>query len=198
VKKGDILFCGVGGQGIILASEIISLALIRAGFDVKKSEVHGMAQRGGSVVAHVRYGEKIFSPLIGKGGADIVVAFEFLESLRYLPFMHEDTKVVLNTQKVYPPSVATGKEEYPEEILEEFEKRGIRNYPVAAFEIATSVRELRTVNMVMSGALSVFLPVEEELFFDVISGKVPNRYFDANRKAFLEGSKSIRKLGVKA
>ena len=192
MKKGDILFSGVGGQGILLASEVTARALLSSGFDVKKSEVHGMAQRGGSVVAHVRFGEKIYSPLICRGGADFVVAFELLESLRHLPYMNTHTRVIVNSQKIYPSSVATGGEEYPGGTVEELKKRGLSTYTLDALETAKSVGEVRAVNMVMTGALSAFLPVEEGIFFDVISGKVPERYFNANREAFLEGRKCVR------
>ncbi len=98
--SGNILMCGVGGQGILLASEITSSALIKAGYDVKKSEVHGMAQRGGSVVAHLRYGEKVYSPLIEPGTADVELAFEILESVRYMNYLHKNSKVIVNTQKI--------------------------------------------------------------------------------------------------
>jgi indolepyruvate ferredoxin oxidoreductase beta subunit len=106
-NKGDILFCGVGGQGIVLASEVTALALMEAGYDVKKSEVHGMAQRGGSVLSHLRYGKQVFSPLIAPGGADVAVAFELLESLRYIHYLHPASEVIVNTQRIAPPSVAT-------------------------------------------------------------------------------------------
>ena len=105
-QSGNILFSGVGGQGILLASELTAHAQLAAGFDVKKSEVHGMAQRGGSVEAHLRYGEKVYSPLIEPGCADILVAFEILEAVRYLPYLHKDSAVVVNTQKILPPAVA--------------------------------------------------------------------------------------------
>ena len=123
-NTGNILLCGVGGQGILLASEITSSALIKAGLDVKKSEVHGMAQRGGSVVAHLRYGEKVYSPLIEPGSADIAVSFELLEALRYLPYYHKDTKVIVNTQKILPAPVSTGIDTYPADVLEQLKCQG--------------------------------------------------------------------------
>ncbi|RMG58107.1 MAG: indolepyruvate oxidoreductase subunit beta [Deltaproteobacteria bacterium] len=190
-SSGNVLFCGVGGQGIILASEILGLVLMRAGFDVKKSEVHGMAQRGGSVEAHLRYGEKVYSPLIGKGEADVVLAFEKLESLRYRRYMSEKTAVLVNTQEIFPPSVATGVEEYPRGVLETLESWGVRVYPIDAFSLARKAGEVRAVNSVLLGALSTFLPVDETLFFDVISERIPSRYKDANLKAFSLGRSGV-------
>lgn len=113
-RGGNILFSGVGGQGILLASELTAQAVLAAGFDAKKSEVHGMAQRGGSVEAHLRYGKKVYSPLIEPGKADILVAFEMMEAARYLPFLHRGSVAVVNTQKIPPPSVALGQSRYPE------------------------------------------------------------------------------------
>src|SRR5210317_895929 len=111
--SGNILFCGVGGQGILLASELIAYTLLASGMDAKKSEVHGMAQRGGSVEAHLRYGKKVYSPLIEPGTADLLLAFEIMEALRYLPYLNKNSKVIVNTQTIMPPAVATGKVAYP-------------------------------------------------------------------------------------
>lgn len=191
MNKGNILFCGVGGQGIILAGEITAMALIKAGFDVKKSEVHGMAQRGGAVVANMRFGEKVFSPLVEPGSADIEVAFELLESLRYLPYLYRDSKVIVNTQKILPLSVATGLEEYPSNIIDELRERVSYVYPIDAFDLARSVGEVRAANMVLVGALSRFLPVSRENFLMVIEQRVPKRFIEANIKAFLKGAESI-------
>ena len=186
-ERGNIFFCGVGGQGILLASELTALALMNAGFDVKKSEVHGMAQRGGSVVAHLRYGKRVFSPLIEAGAADVVVAFELIEALRYVTMMNPKTRVIVNTQKISPPTVATGRESYPEGTLEKLRDLGVPLFPIDAFRMATSLGEVRTVNMVLVGALSNFLPVDEEDFIGVISRKVPGKYFAVNNLAFVSG-----------
>src|SRR5210317_1690121 len=132
-QEGNILFCGVGGQGILLASEITSYALIEAGFDVKKSEVHGMAQRGGSVEAHLRYGKKVYSPLIEPGTVDIQLAFEVMESIRYLPYLNKNSKVIVNTQQILPPAVATGKMTYPEGIIDDLKSRGLTVIPIDGF-----------------------------------------------------------------
>lgn len=191
MNKGNILFCGVGGQGIILASEITALALIRAGLDVKKSEVHGMAQRGGSVVAHMRFGEKVYSPLIEPGSADIEIAFELLESLRYLPYLNENSKVIVNTQRILPLSVAIGEEQYPNDVIGELKKRVSSVYPIDAFELARSAGEIKASNMVLVGALSRFLPLSKEDFLEVIEQRVPRRFVEANVRAFIKGLESI-------
>lgn len=191
MNKGNILFCGVGGQGIILASEITALALIRAGLDVKKSEVHGMAQRGGSVVAHMRFGEKVYSPLVEPGSADIEIAFELLESLRYLPYCNENSKVIVNTQRILPLSVAIGEEQYPNDVIGELRKRVSSVYPIDAFELARSAGEIKATNMVLVGALSRFLPLSKEDFLEVIEQRVPRRFVEANVRAFIKGLESI-------
>jgi len=155
VQSGNVIFCGVGGQGILLASEITSFALMKSGFDVKKSEVHGMAQRGGSVVAHLRYGAKVYSPLIEPGTVDIEVAFETLESIRYLPYLNGQSKVIINTQQILPLPVASGVERYPTDVITELRKRGLSVFPIDAFERAETIGETRAVNMILVGALSV-------------------------------------------
>jgi len=191
-NSGNILLCGVGGQGILLASEITSSALIRAGLDVKKSEVHGMAQRGGSVVAHLRFGEKVYSPLIELGSADIAVSFELLESLRYLPYYQKNTRVIVNTQKILPAPVSTGVDTYPTDVLEQLRSRELSVFPMDAFEIARSVGETRAVNMVLVGAMSVFLPVDEKIFLDVIEERIPEKIRRVNREAFIKGRDLVK------
>jgi len=189
---GNILFSGVGGQGILLASEVTALALLDAGFDVKKSEVHGMAQRGGSVTAQLRYGDKVYSPLIEPGCADIQIAFEMMEAVRYLPYLHKGSKVVVNSQKILPPSVATGQTPYPEDVLDELVKRDIEVVVVDAFDIAEKVGEIRTANVVLVGAMSAFLPVDVALFEGVIERRVPPKFKEVNLKAFAEGRAACR------
>ncbi len=191
-QSGNILFTGVGGQGILLASELTAYAQLAAGFDVKKSEVHGMAQRGGSVEAHLRYGERVYSPLIEPGTADILVAFETLEAARYLPYLHENSAVVVNTMRILPPAVATGRMEYPVGVLDELTGRGIRVIAVDAFEIAREVGELRTANVAMVGAMSNFLAVSPGIFLDVIDRKVKERFREVNRRAFEAGRARVQ------
>ena len=188
-EQGNILFCGVGGQGILLASEVTAFSLLAAGMDARKSEVHGMAQRGGSVTAQLRYGPKVYSPLISPGEADIVVAFEMMEAVRYLPYMHSQTKVIVNTHKIYPPAVATGKMDYPENVLAELISRDIHVKELDAFEIASKVGEVRAVNIVMVGVLSTYLPIDEQVYVDVMNERIPERFREVNIKAFQEGRK---------
>ncbi|MBV5305929.1 MAG: indolepyruvate oxidoreductase subunit beta [Desulfobulbaceae bacterium] len=187
--QGNILFSGVGGQGILLASEIMAYALLAAGYDVKKSEVHGMAQRGGSVTAQLRYGDKVYSPLIEPGRADIQMAFEMMEAVRYLPYLHKDSTVIVNTQKILPPAVATGKTTYPEDVLDHITARGIKVVLVDAFELAREVGEVRTANVVMVGAISAFLPMASSVYEEIIAARVPVKFKDVNLKAFAAGRK---------
>lgn len=184
---GNILFSGVGGQGILLASEVTVYSLLAAGYDAKKSEVHGMAQRGGSVTAQLRYGKKVYSPLIEPGGADLMIAFEMMEAVRYLPYLHKGSKVVVNTQQILPPSVATGLAEYPKDVLNHLTERDIVVVPIDAFDLAREVGEVRTANVVMVGALSVFLPVDEGNFEEIIRNRVPKKFIDVNLEAFAAG-----------
>ncbi len=186
-KTGNILFSGVGGQGILLASEITAYSLLAAGFDAKKSEVHGMAQRGGSVTAQLRYGKKVYSPLIEPGAADILVAFELMESARYLPYLHEGSKVVVNTQMILPPAVATGQTTYPENVMDALRQKDLTIVTVDALEIAKKVGEVKTVNVVMVGAMSAFLPVDPSVCVDVINKRVPERFREVNLEAFAAG-----------
>ncbi|MDK9708554.1 MAG: indolepyruvate oxidoreductase subunit beta [Desulforhopalus sp.] len=188
-EQGNILFSGVGGQGILLASEITVYGLLAAGFDAKKSEVHGMAQRGGSVTAQLRYGKKVYSPLIEPGCADIQMAFEMMEAVRYLPYLHKGSTVIVNTQKILPPSVATGQARYPEDVLDHLRQRQIKVVPVDAFDIAREVGEMKTANVVMVGALSAFLPVDPAVLEEVIRTRVPERFRDVNLQAFQAGRK---------
>jgi len=183
----NILFSGVGGQGILLASELTAASLLSAGYDVKKSEVHGMAQRGGSVTAQLRYGARVYSPLIDPGCADIQMAFEEMEAVRYLPYLHPGSIVIVNTQHILPPSVATGQATYPENVLDELTSRNIQVIAVDAFTIARQAGEVRTANVALVGALSVHLPVDETVFEEIIEARVPERFRVENMKAFAAG-----------
>lgn len=193
MQSGNILLAGVGGQGILLASEILSSVLLRAGFDVKQSEVHGMAQRGGSVVSHVRFGNKVYSPLIEPGTADITVSFELLEALRYLPYYRKGSTVIVNMQKILPAPVATGVEVYPADVIEQLQSRDLRVHALDAFGIAASVGEQRAVNMVLVGALSKLLPADEKIFIGIIEGRLPEKIRKVNIEAFLKGRDAIRR-----
>ncbi len=191
MKQGNIHFCGVGGQGILLASELTAHALLAAGFDAKKSEVHGMAQRGGSVEAHLRFGtDKVYSPLIEPGTVDIMLAFEMMEAVRYLPLLNKQSTVIVNTQKIAPPAVATGKMAYPDQCLEALTRQGITVVPVDAFAIARKVGNLKAVNVALVGVLSRYLPMDEATWLEVIKKRLPAKILDVNLQAFQEGRKA--------
>jgi len=185
--RGNIIFSGVGGQGILLASEITADALMKAGFDVKRSEVHGMAQRGGSVIAHLRFGARVFSPIIEPGQADVAVAFEMLEALRYVSLLAQGGTAIVNTQKIAPLTVSTGGEPYPEGIIEELAARGATVIPVDALEIARSLGEVRAVNMVLVGVLSRMLPAGPDLFLEALRDRLPEKILWVNVEAFTKG-----------
>ncbi len=153
-----------------------------------------MAQRGGSVVAHLRYGQKVYSPLIEPGSADIAVSFELLEALRYLPYYNLATKVIVNTQKILPAPVSAGADTYPADVLEQLKSKGLSVFPVDAFEAARSAGQTKAVNMVLVGALSVFLEIDEKIFLDVIDERIPEKVRSVNREAFLKGEKIIQAL----
>lgn len=186
---GNILFSGVGGQGILLASEITAYALLSAGYDAKKSEVHGMAQRGGSVTAQLRYGDKVYSPLIEPGNADILISFEMMETARYLPYLHKESKVIVNTQQIKPPSVANGQVPYPVDALDTVRGHGVEVVPVDAFDIARDAGEVKAANVVLVGAMSTFLPMDAAVYEGIINTRVPERFREVNLKAFAAGRK---------
>lgn len=142
-------------------------------------------------MAHLRYGEKVYSPLIEPGTADIEVAFEMLEALRYMPYLNSQSKVIVNTQKILPPSVATGIETYPEDVLERLRQKVPSVFPIDAFEAAKAMGEPRAANMVLVGALSVFLDIKEKILIDVISERVPKKLCGVNIEAFLKGKELI-------
>jgi len=186
---GNILFSGVGGQGILLASEITAYALLSAGYDAKKSEVHGMAQRGGSVTAQLRYGKKVYSPLIEPGKADILISFELMETARYLPYLHKESKVIVNSQQIKPPAVANGQIAYPVNALDSITDQGIDVVVVDAFDIAQEAGEVKAANVVMVGAMSAFLPMDVGVYEEIINTRVPERFREVNLKAFAAGRK---------
>jgi len=183
----NILMVGVGGQGVILASEILSEVMMRAGYDVKKSEVHGMAQRGGSVSTHVRFGSKVYSPLIKKGDADILFSFEVLESVRYLDFLKKDALIIVNNQKVLPPSVTLGADTYPDNIPEILRERFSKVDMVDALEIAKRAGNSRALNVAFLGALSRYIDVDESMWKEAVSSMLPPKLVEVNIKAFALG-----------
>ena len=180
----NILIVGVGGQGIVLVSEIIAKVCMTYGYDVKQNEVHGMAQRGGSVVSHVRYGNKIHSPLIEIGQADVLLSFELLEAQRWLYYLKKDGIAIINTQQIEPMSVLSGKTTYPENIESQIKDSGCNVKFVNGTQIAKDVNNLRSVNISLIGALSNELEFDENLWTDAIKGRVPQKTIESNLKAF--------------
>jgi indolepyruvate ferredoxin oxidoreductase, beta subunit len=188
-KVTNILLVGVGGQGIILASEIMADVFLEAGFDVKKSEVHGMAQRGGSVSTHVRFGPKVFSPLIPEGEADIFLAFEELEALRYLSFLTPNPIILLNQQRLNPPGVSLGNEEYPTDVGEILSRRAKELKRIPAREIAVKAGDARAANVVLLGALQSVLSISipEKTWTKNILRRFPPKAGPVNLEAFRLG-----------
>lgn len=184
----NILIVGVGGQGTLLASVLLGNLAMEAGFDVKLAEVHGMAQRGGSVVTHVRISKSpVRSPLIEEGGADILVAFELLEGLRWLPYLKMDGELFINDRKIKPMPVIMGTVAYPED-LPEFLKQNIsRLHILDADALAMEAGNIKAVNTVLMGALSAALPFSEEMWLKQIEKNVKPKFVELNKKAFLLG-----------
>ncbi|MEW6171946.1 MAG: indolepyruvate oxidoreductase subunit beta [Bacillota bacterium] len=180
------LVAGVGGQGIILAGKLISQAAIAAGMDVKTSEIHGMAQRGGSVTNHVRFGNKVFSPVIDPGEADFLLAFEKLEGLRYLNFLKPKGMVILNNQAIDPLPVAIGLDAYPEAVESRIAAR-FRLVFIDAVSEAEALGNLRVANVVLVGALARFLPLPASSWNEAMAAAVPPRFLELNRRAFTRG-----------
>jgi len=183
-KVSNILMIGVGGQGVILASEIVAEVMMRVGFDVKKSEVHGMAQRGGSVNSHLRFGPKVYSPIIKKGEVDILFSFEQLETMRYLDLLKEDPLILMNNQKILPPSVTLGTDQYPVNIPELLAERYPKFVLVDALDAARKAGNIKTVNIAFIGFLSRYFDIDLGIWQDVISSLLPPKLVEVNLKAF--------------
>ncbi|OQX89860.1 MAG: indolepyruvate oxidoreductase subunit beta [candidate division Zixibacteria bacterium 4484_93] len=191
-RPTGILAVGVGGQGIILATEILSELALSAGFDVKKSEVHGMSQRGGAVLAAVRFGEKVYSPLITEGEADYLLAFEKLEALRNINYLTPDGVLIANNREIYPAPVAAGLMDYPSDIEERLRKCAKNLVLLDAMELAFKAGHPRTLNVVLLGVLSTFLKIPVELWEKTIRRRVPGKAIDANMRAFHLGREQRR------
>jgi indolepyruvate ferredoxin oxidoreductase beta subunit len=193
VSGYDFLLVGVGGQGTLLASDVLAATGVRAGLDVKKSEVHGMAQRGGSVTSHVRWAHQVFSPLIGRGEAGYMVAFEKLEAVRFAGYLRPGAVIVVNDHAIPPISVSVGGDRYPsdEEVRRALAAVSANVHFVRALPIAESLGEVRANNMVLLGALSRFVDVDLDCWLAAIAGRVPARTLEINRAAFLAGRQAL-------
>jgi indolepyruvate ferredoxin oxidoreductase beta subunit len=179
----NIMIVGVGGQGTLLASRILGNAVIRMGYDVKVSEVHGMSQRGGSVVTYVKYGEKVYSPVIDNGEADIVLAFELLEAYRALPALKAGGQLIVNDQRINPMPVITGAAQYPENILEKLSSK-VNTTAVDALALATEAGSIKAVNVVLIGVMAKNTDIPYDVWVETIRTTVPPKFLDINLKAF--------------
>ena len=183
----NIMIVGVGGQGALLASKTLGQVLLDAGFDVKVSEVHGMSQRGGSVVTYVRYGEKVYSPIVDKGEADFIVSFELLEAARYTEWLRKDGTIVVNTQKIDPMPVITGKAEYPENLENTMKEAGITVDALDCLTLAEQAGTSKAVNIGLMGRLSKYMDFSEESWMSAIEKLVKPQFLEVNKKAFKLG-----------
>ncbi|NTV89375.1 MAG: indolepyruvate oxidoreductase subunit beta [Clostridiales bacterium] len=183
----SVMLAGVGGQGTILTSKILSEGLLRAGYDVKMSEIHGMAQRGGSVTTHIKYGKKIFSPIINSGEADVVVAFEKVEALRQLNQLKKGGTLIVNDHEIYSQPVLSGTEQYPEDIIKSLKDSVGKVIELQASKIAEQLGNSKAQNIVLLGVLVRALGLEEIDWPSVIGDIVPAKMVDLNIKAFQAG-----------
>ena len=187
METKNCMIVGVGGQGSLLASKLLGHLLLGCGYDVKVSEVHGMSQRGGSVVTYVRWGDKVYSPVIDKGEADFIVSFELLEAARYVPFLKKDGVIVTNTQRIDPMPVITGAAQYPENLVEKIAAAGIRIDALDCLALAEQAGSVKAVNIVLLGRLSHYFDVPEEQWLASLEAIVPPKFLDVNKKAFFLG-----------
>lgn len=180
----NIIMVGVGGQGIILASELMSEAALLAGYDIRKSEVHGMAQRGGSVSSHVRFGRKVLSPLIEIGKADIMLAFEKVEGLRACEYLKPGATIIMNDIEVIPTTVSLGMGTYPQDVPDRLRSLGFTVILVDAQNKAIQAGTAKAANVVLLAALASFLGIDREIWLEVVRRRVPRKYLDVNMEAF--------------
>lgn len=183
----NILIVGVGGQGTLLASKVMGKVFLDSGYNVKVSEVHGMSQRGGSVVTYVRYGDEVYSTLIDKGEADILLSFEALEAARWLPYLKKDGVVITNTQRLNPMSVVMEKATYPDDILEKIKAAGVNPVEVDALALAEEAGSAKSVNVVLLGIAAKHIGLDKQLWLDAVKSTVPPKTVDMNVAAFEKG-----------
>ena len=188
----NVLLVGVGGQGTILASKILTHVALAQGYEVKMSEIHGMAQRGGSVVTQVRIGENVHSPVIEAGEADFIVAFEQLEAYRWAHFLKKDGVLIVNTQKIMPLTVLTGAQTYPTSILGDLKGRVERYLELDGLKLATEAGNAKATNVVLMGVLSKYMDFPEEAWQNALTEKIPAKLLELNKKAFALGVAEVK------
>lgn len=184
METKSIMIVGVGGQGSLLASRLIGNVLLQQGYDVKVSEVHGMSQRGGSVVTYVKYGNKVLSPIVCKGEADIIISFEQLESARWLPYLKKGGHLVTSTQMIDPMPVITGVASYPENIIDKIKAQGVDVISVDALELAEEAGNSKASNVVLMGVVSTKMDFDKAVWDKAIEECVPAKFLELNKKAF--------------
>lgn len=183
----NIMIVGVGGQGTILTSKILGTLLLNKNYDVKVSEIHGMSQRGGSVVTYVRYGDKVYSPLIDKGEADYILSFELLETARYCEYLKKDGIIITNTQKINPMPVIIGDAEYPKDIVNKIKELNINIETIDAYDIANNIGNMKTINIILLGKFSNLLDFSIDDWEVALKKEIPEKLIDINLKAFKIG-----------
>ena len=187
MKTRNIMIVGVGGQGSLLASKLLGRMLLQKGFDIKVSEVHGMSQRGGSVVTYVRFGDKVYSPVIDKGEADFIVSFELLEAARWTEYLKPGGKIVVNTQQISPMPVITGAAEYPQGLVQQMSAASLDVDAFDALALAQQAGSAKAVNIVLMGHLSRYFDFNEEEWMEAIEKSVPAKFLELNKTAFRLG-----------
>ena len=187
METKNVMIVGVGGQGSLLASKLLGRLLLARGYDIKVSEVHGMSQRGGSVVTYVRFGDKVYSPVIDKGQADFIVSFELLEAARWTEFLKPGGKIITNTQQVNPMPVIIGAAEYPQNLLEKMRDAGLDVDGLDALSLAEEAGSSKAVNLVLMGRLSKYFDIPAEDWLAAIEESVPAKFLELNKKAFSLG-----------
>ena len=184
MQTKNIMIVGVGGQGSLLASKLLGKLLVNEGYDVKVSEVHGMSQRGGSVVTYVRYGEKVYSPLIEEGEADFIVSFEKIEAARWVSCLKKDGKIIVNTQQIDPMPVIIGAAEYPADVLDEIKEKGAFVDAIDALSLANEAGSSKAVNIVLMARLAKYFDISYEKWIETIEKTVNPKFIELNKKAF--------------
>ena len=190
METKNIMIVGVGGQGTLLASKLLGRILLTKGYDIKVSEVHGMSQRGGSVVTYVRYGEKVYSPIIDRGEADVILSFELLEAARWAEYLNPNGVIITNTQQIDPMFVITGDAEYPAQLVEKLTALGLRVDAFDALSLAEQAGTSKAVNLVLIGRLSRSFDFTEAEWMQAIEQSVPAKFLEINKKAFLLGRRA--------
>ncbi len=186
----SVMIVGVGGQGSLLASKLLGRLLVDEGYDVKVSEVHGMSQRGGSVVTYVRFGKKVYSPIITDGEADIIISFEKLEAARYARYLKKDGKIIVNTQQIDPMPVIIGAAEYPQDVLDELTAKGLDVQSLDALSLAEKAGSAKAVNIVLMGKAAKYFDIPYENWIRAIENTVAPKFVEMNKKAFELGYNS--------